>query len=233
MLKKYRIFFLFYFLLFGAQIWAISPGWYLLGYFTKPLITISLIVFISINIKYQGRFSLRIITGLLFSLIGDIMLLYDKNSNFFYVIGLLFFLLTHVFYINAFYIDIVSKKLENPVNVMAPISVFLGFSTLYYFFIFSYLKELEIPMAINCIVIAAMAIVAYLRFKKCNKKSYQLILAGAVIFMLSDIMLAYYKLVDKKIWFQIIYMATYMSAQIFIALGTIQRKYKRSSAKVI
>lgn len=232
MLKEYRIFFLFYFFLFGVQIWAISTGWYLLGYLTKPLITISLIVFISISIKYQGRFSMRIIIGLLFSLFGDIMLLYDKNSNFFYLIGLLFFLLNHVFYINAFYIDILSKKLENPVNVTAPISVFLGFSILCYVFIFSYLKELEILMGINCIIMPVMGIAAYLRLKKCNKKSYQLILSGAVIFILSDILLAYYKLVDKKIWLQILYMITYMVAQIFIALGTIERKYKRSSAKV-
>lgn len=232
MLKKYPKFFFGYFCVFIAEILAITNDFELLGYIAKPLITILLMGFIINSLNHRGKFSIRIIIGLLFSLVGDVMLMFDSGSNLFFVIGLLSFLLAHIFYIDAFYIDIKSRKLENPTNITAPITVFFGFAVMFYVVLFSYLRELEIPVALYCVVIATMAVMAYMRYKKCNRRSYQLVLAGAVFFLVSDSFLAYNKFVSNLPWMHIIVMTTYMFAQLFITLGTVERKYKRETTKM-
>ena len=71
--------------------------------FSKPLIVISLLVyFISKTASATSRLRTLIIAALVFSLLGDVLLLFEANDPLFFIMGLLAFLLAHIFYIIAF-----------------------------------------------------------------------------------------------------------------------------------
>ena len=62
------------------------------------------------------------------------------------------------------------------------------------------------------------------RYKKVNVFSYQLILYGALFFLLSDSALALNKFAYKIPQGDVLIMSTYMIAQYLIVYGTVERK---------
>ena len=133
------------------------------------------------------------------------------------------FLLAHVAYISAFYIDL---RLNPPVNKMLMIGSFLVFG-LYCFGFYNYLSphlgELIIPVLCYAVIISAMAICASLRYKKVNNVSYIMILVGALFFLASDSALGINKFAMQFDHGEIIIMATYMLAQYYITVGAVNR----------
>ncbi|WP_448634225.1 lysoplasmalogenase family protein [Pedobacter panaciterrae] len=83
MLKKYLKFNLIFALIFILQLVAEYYELSALKYITKPLIVISLLIMFAISTKLKGRFHKRLFTGLVFGLIGDVLLmLVWKNEAF-------------------------------------------------------------------------------------------------------------------------------------------------------
>src|SRR3954451_25371870 len=103
MLKKYLKFNLIFALIFILQLVAVYYQLERLGYITKPLIVVSLLIMFAISTKLKGRFHKRLFTGLIFGLIGDILLMLVWKSESYFMYGLIAFLLCHIFYIRAFY----------------------------------------------------------------------------------------------------------------------------------
>lgn len=184
-------------------------------YIFKPLTT-SLIIFLAAYLGLQenaGFYAGMIIIGLVFSLFGDVFLMFEK----YFALGLLSFLLAHLFYIAAF-----SSGL-NPEEIFYWPSLlpFLFFGILVLAYIFSGLRKLKIPVIVYLLVIVVMGWQAtnhWLSFPSLLSLGAAL---GAFIFMISDSLIAInrFKTPVKHSRFWI--MSTYYFAQCLIALSIV------------
>lgn len=225
MFKRHPQFSFAFAIIFFAELFALTNNFRELRFFTKPLITISLMLFVYINIKRKSRFSNKMLIGLFFSLIGDVSLMFAATTPNAFMFGLAAFLMAHLCYSSAFYLDSTNKI---PVQRRYASSIFMvfGFACLcFYFAIRPYVGAMAIPVLVYSFMITLMAIMAALRFGKTNGRSFILILIGAILFMLSDSLLAYNKFVNHLQVIELLVMVTYMLAQFLLVMGTIERKY--------
>lgn len=191
----------------------------------KPLIVISLVVYIAIHPLEKIKALVFAVSGLLFSLLGDVLLLFQKNDSLFFVLGLVAFLVAHLFYIIYYLrstdVAITSKKLKTkPIIVLA----ILAFGTLLFTLLFNNLGGLKIPVFAYTAVLISMNLFALNRYGKVSDESFKLIMIGAIFFTLSDSMLAVNKFLlpipIAKIWI----LGTYAAAQYFITKGVLSKK---------
>lgn len=198
-------------------------------YAIKPLITISLIVYLTYYTQLKGRFSKRIGIGLFFGLIGDSLLMFQNVSDLFFIFGLVAFLLGHIAYITAFYIDYSwAPKVEQKSRNLG-IIFFGGFAVAFYLWLRPNLGTMNIPVLLYSLVIALMMIMANNRRGKVKSLSFNCIFFGALLFMISDAALGYQKFVTSFPFSGVLIMATYMPAQYLITIGAIERKLKKHS----
>ena len=193
----------------------------------KPSITISLMAYVAYKTQLKGRFAKRIFAGLVFGLFGDVFLMYDYVDPYFFMLGLTSFLIGHLLYISAFYLDYKwAPSIEKKYTRIA-IGVFGVFCVAFYLFLRPYLGDMKIPVLIYAFVISLMAIMATNRKSRVNTISFNLIFYGAILFLISDSVLAYNKFVSPVRFAGIWIMATYMLAQYCITIGAIERKLKK------
>ncbi len=184
-------------------------------YVTKPAIVISLIFFFwkqSDHLKNKTR--LTTLLALVFSLMGDILLMFvDMNTNFF-ITGLLSFLIAHIMYILIF-----SKKRNSNKRATLFIGFLLVFASGLFYFLKDGLGDLLLPVIIYMLVILLMVVMAFLRNGSVPKTSYVLVFVGALFFITSDSLLALNKFHNSLPLSSISIMLTYSIAQFLIVLG--------------
>ncbi len=224
MLKKYPKFNLLFALIFILHLIAISGGSAILQYITKPLIVVSLMVMLTISTSLKGRFHKRLFTGLFFALAGDVLLMFSSGNQAFFIYGLIAFLIGHIFYISAFYLDFSSApeldKKGARIAIIACAVIGMGF----YIYIRQSLGILKLPVMAYIFVISFMMMMASFRNLRVNVISFRLILFGAMFFLISDSLLAYNKFVQPFNYANLLIMATYMIAQYLITIGAVERK---------
>jgi uncharacterized membrane protein YhhN len=76
--------------------------------------------------------------------------------------------------------------------------------------------------------ITGMALAALHRYQKTNLQSFRMVMSGALIFMLSDSMIAINKFLDPLPFASMMIMITYILAQYFIVSGLIMHQLKSS-----
>ncbi len=198
-----------------------------LRYFTKPAILASLIAFLFVYKKKLDRSIFQIIgLALVFSLSGDILLLFTHISQLFFMMGLIMFLLAHIMYIIIF---LKNRGNQNKNRLFLVLTIVYGI-TLFYV-LYPSLGEMLIPVAIYMVVILVMSNASYLRSKHVSRTSYVLVFVGALFFMLSDSLLSidlfYAALPYGNVWI----MSTYATAQFLIVYGIIRQKELQKSGK--
>lgn len=191
----------------------------------KPLLMIGLLLYFWNSIAGKlTNFSRFIIGALFFSWVGDIFLMLPFNQSTFFIFGLLSFLAAHLFYIFAY--SIANQGFSNPTLFKQKPVYFLPF-LLYliglYSLLFPALGDLAAPVLVYAVVLLGMGIFALNRYGKTNAMSFQYILVGAVLFIISDSCIA----LDKFV-FQgqmplggVLVMLTYISGQYYIVKGAI------------
>ncbi|MFC3563637.1 lysoplasmalogenase [Pedobacter jamesrossensis] len=221
---KTKIFAIIFALVYIIQLYAETSGNISLRNFSKPLIVITLLIWLYSSTNLKGRFHKRIFTGLVFGLIGDILLMLQSGRPNFFIFGLIAFLLCHIFYIRAFTLDHKSNpNYKNPFLLWA-IGVFAIFCSGLFFYLQPSLGAMQFPVLMYAIIITFMAIMAVNRYGKVNIFSYKLILYGALFFLLSDSALAVNKFAQPIPQAGVLIMATYMLAQYLIVYGTVVRE---------
>jgi uncharacterized membrane protein YhhN len=186
----------------------------------KPLIVISLILFFYLDGKQLANKTRRkMLLALTFSLVGDVLLMFDHVSINYFLTGLISFLLAHVFYILVF--------LEKKNSLKKSIS-FITILIIYAFGLFYVLKDglgnMLIPVIIYILVILAMVIAASLRKENVPNISYNLVLIGALFFIISDSIIAVNKFYGKVPYEHLLIMSTYALAQYCIVMGVLKQK---------
>ena len=223
MLKRHKSFTLIFLLIAGANIFAGFDLVQGLNMFVKPLICISLAIYLVRKANMNAGFNRYILAALILSLFGDCFLLFAGSSIYFFVYGLVAFLLAHLLYSLAFFRDF--KNDPQAPKAFGHLMLFLMgvFSLSYYSWIRDYLNDLRIPVMAYMFVISIMAILAGYRYRRVNLLSFRLIYIGAIFFVISDSLLAYNKFVEPFPFSGIAIMGTYMLAQYLITMGAVER----------
>jgi uncharacterized membrane protein YhhN len=199
-----------------------------LRYISKGLLMPLLLVFFitdvrSVTTKAVSKYIRPVCCALIFSFLGDVFLV--KDSSLFFMLGLASFLTAHIFYI-LFFSRIQSFKNKSRSLLLISGIIVLGYVvTLNYLFSSNVAAQgLTIPVLLYSLVLGTMAFAAInINTATMRSKSFMFyIIAGAIIFVASDSMLAFNKfyLTTPLPGFYI--MLTYCLAQFLIVLGAVK-----------
>jgi len=192
----------------------------------KPLLMPTLIAGYFLLKTYQlKKFDYLIITALFFSMLGDTFLMPYFDI---FMAGLGAFLMGHVFYLFAFIPDIKKPIIFNK-QKKTRASIGFFFYILLVIILLQKLISTEqspvlmVAISIYATVLFSVFLVALLR-NRVNQSSYNFILLGAALFLLSDGLLAINKFVVDIPLSRLWVMGTYTSAQAFLMYGSLKLK---------
>jgi Predicted membrane protein len=190
------------------------------GFIAKALIIPVLMILFLVNINpLTSRLHMFMIAGLFFSWAGDVILEFSKNNGNIFILGLACYLLAHIMYFTVFFITPGKNSiLSNRIWLLIPVIIYgvVLVSCLY-----SDLAEMRLPVIMYAIVILTMLTGAINRKEKVKKESYYLVLAGAILFVISDSVIAINKFSHQFESSGIVIMSTYIVAQYLIIAGYI------------
>lgn len=233
MLKRHAQFTMIFLIIASANIFAELE--FVAGFriFVKPLICISLAIYLVKKVNMSSGFNRLILAALVLSLFGDLFLLFASGSIYVFVYGLVAFLVAHLLYSMAFFRDFKNAPQASKMYGHLMLFVMGVFSLSYYSWIRDYLNDLRVPVMAYMFVISIMVILAGYRYQRVNLLSFRLIFIGAICFIISDSILAYNKFVDPFSYSGIAIMGTYMLAQYLITMGAIERVVSTSTQRVV
>ena len=184
---------------------------------SKPLLMILLILGIGLQKLQPATLKYLLLVSLFFSWLGDLFLLFDKGDSLYFIGGLLSFLIAHLFYIILF---VKLKTVLNPdsrLNKRAIIFLLIYVGILFTLLL-PRLGVLKIPVIVYALVLASMFI-ASLYASSISSTWQSLIIIGALLFVVSDSILALNKFLNPFPTASFLVMLTYGLAQLFIVLG--------------
>ena len=191
---------------------------------SKPLLMPSIAFYFII--KWQGTKDVIFIFTLLalfFSWIGDILLMYQSKDENFFLYGLVAFLIAHITYIFDYtYLHTDIDKKQNKVFVISRIVLFSAVGGILMHILWPKLGDFKIPVLIYTSIIILMLVFAILRRDRTNPSSFAFIYGGAILFILSDGMIAVSKFLHPFEYSRGLIMLTYIFAQFFIIKGVIE-----------
>ena len=181
------------------------PAFYLL----KPLTTI-LLIGVAIHGALQPGFNREglLIAGLLLCLVGDIALLGTGNRAF--VTGLCAFLLGHLAFVAGFYYAVLAFHWPPGLWLIPAWGLAAGA------WLLPRAGRLRLPVIVYGLVLAAMVLAAVQRHAFAPAPAQLALLAGAVLFLISDTVLAIRKFVWPRALLQPVILSTY-----WLAIGLI------------
>ncbi len=205
-----------FFLAVFIDLVAISVDNRSIQFIVKPLILVSLILYFIFQ-SGKGERNLRnyLGGGLLFSLFGDIFLMFDTDPPFF-LYGLSAFLLAHIFYIIFFYSILRKEKVHAALFLFILVAIY--YSALI-FILYPVLGEMKLPVLIYGFIISTMFVLALHMTRMKYSLAGKWMAAGASFFVLSDSMLAFNKFYQAFPLAGIFIMLSYAAAQFCILTG--------------
>jgi len=180
-------------------------------YLFKPL---TMILIILIPVLGNVGFSLikaLILAGLLFSLLGDILLMLPGDR---FLAGLAAFFIAHLFYIAGFGID-------QGALVFWPVLPVFGLTALTGWFLKDGMEGMRIPAYTYMGVISVMVWLSWSRWISGGEINHLLALCGAGLFMVSDLILAINRFKKEIKAARALDLLTYYTGQWLIALSVI------------
>lgn len=193
-------------------------AWYL-----KPVLLPFLILetYSSENFKTKNF----LFSALVFSWIGDIILMFADKGELYFIFGLVSFLIAHIVFILLF----TKQEKENTTTnklfwlglVIVGIYLFGMLSLLY-----PSLGDLKIPVTVYAITISTMLLMAIKGYFNWSKPSNLTVLLGALIFVSSDSILAINKFHSELPKSGFLIMITYIVAQFLITKGILNLNKK-------
>lgn len=225
MIKKFFI--LLYLVVVIADLISVYTDKESLRYITKPLLMPLLVGYFAISTKpFTSSLKKWIILALVFSWLGDILLMFESSNSSFFIFGLVAFLIAHIFYI-LFYENVI--RMENVKKNYWWFMPVLIYYILLIYLLSPHLEEMRLPVRIYGVVISYMLIQALQTSRINNKSAALLMILGAVLFIASDSILAINKFYRSFELAGIAIMLTYGIAQLLIILGA--ERYISSTPK--
>jgi uncharacterized membrane protein YhhN len=195
----------------------------------KPLIMIFLGAYYFSSVEREHR-STAVVVAVIFSLAGDVLLMLQSSNEQFFIFGLAAFLVAHIFYIFAYRqhrTDSHPDELQGVQRIRLAFPIVLAGSGLV-FVLYPVLGELKVPVVLYAIVIVTMVLNALFRYGRTATKSFWMVFVGAVLFMISDSMIAINKFLSPISGANFLVMTTYVVAQYMIVEGLLKHPHKKS-----
>lgn len=190
-----------------------------ISHFSKVLLMPVLFRYVS-SVEWLDKKLKRYVSiALIFSWFGDILLIFSGEYPSAFILGLSSFLLGHVAYIFS---NLKSQIGKNSLSFVVPVILIIVVSFSGWYLIntlFAFLGDMKTPVVLYAFVIMAMAITAALRYGKTSRLSFWLVSSGAMIFMLSDSMIAIDKFYSAIDYARVLIMGTYTLAQFLLVYG--------------
>jgi uncharacterized membrane protein YhhN len=221
---------LLYFSILAGEIYAEIMEDLTVIWLTKPLLMpILLFLFIINSEKNPRKESLFFAAALVFSLAGDVFLMFRKEEWF--VFGLASFLLGHIAYILSFLGRVKEAQVPPGRRIIFAIP-FLAFVGGFLWFLKPHILDSEEtapffpPVAVYASVIGFMGYMALLRKEGVYYKGFWAVFGGALLFIFSDCCIAINKFVEPIPLSGLIIMSTYGVAQYLMTIGTLKSNKK-------
>lgn len=197
---------------------ALQNQW--INYISKPLIILSLGgYFLSQTAPAKSALKKWVLVALFFSWAGDVLLLFEGKDQLFFLLGLSAFLIAHLCYIVFFHQLRLKENVRGRIWLLVIVVVY--YATLISF-LSPWLGDMKIPVRIYGLVINFMFMLAmHMLFIK-NKTAGRWMMTGALLFLISDSVLAVNKFCQPFAVADLTIILTYGLAQLFIAEGAIR-----------
>lgn len=186
---------------------------------SKPLIILVLIGYFLASVSTRNLYFLG---ALIFCWAGDVLLMF-QGAEIFFILGLVAFLIGHLFYMISYRRLRVSDSSSGLLKIQKirysfPIVLAgTGLVTI----LFPQLGGLKIPVMVYALVLTLMVLQALYRYGLTSRKSFVLVFVGALFFMVSDSILAINKFMEPLPMASLAIMFTYITAQFLIVEGAI------------
>lgn len=161
--------------------------------------------------------NLWIVAGLGCGAVGDVFLIRAKSRGFF-LAGLAAFLFGNLAHLLAFLSSVLQTGIVS-VWTFAAALPFATFGILVYHILRPGLGGMKVPVALYMAVILSMALAALLRVSTASGLPFWLPLLGALLFIVSDALLAYQQFRGPITNGRTLVAVTYLGAQALIVLG--------------
>ena len=185
-----------------------------LFYLAKPLTTALILLLAWVSLAALPSYRAWIVAALLCCLIGDIALMFKGTRPF--VLGLSAFLVGHLLLMAAFIGGLPLSPLFLPLPMLSGAAVFLLLVITYARWLLPRTGRLQPAVLLYLAVLSAMVLAALLRAALGERAADDWVLLGALLFALSDAVLAYRKFVAAPWWGQPATLLSY-----YLAIGLI------------
>ncbi|OXB03394.1 lysoplasmalogenase [Flavobacterium oncorhynchi] len=191
-----------------------------LNFFLKPIL-IPILIF---GVYFYKNFPTKniLLTALIFSWIGDVILLFSDISEIYFILGLVSFLISHIVYCILFNRQTKRNLKKNSIAIGIGTILIACYLIGMLSVLLPSLGDLKIPVIVYASVISIMLLFAYNGLLNWNEPGNKLVFSGALVFVISDSILAinkFYNPIEKSSFF---IMLTYLVAQYLIVIGILK-----------
>jgi len=194
---------------------------------SKPFLIPILEIYFYLNTRevtqeYKKSLTNFILIALSLAWMGDVLLLFQTYNPLFFMLGLGSFLISHILYILTFKKSLQNKELGETKGLLIRAIPFIGTAILMLTFLYQWLDAVMLfAVPLYVLIIVTMAFMAMERTGKVLKASAEYVFVGAVLFMVSDSLLAIDIFVKNLVipYAPVFVMLTYVAAQALIVYG--------------
>ena len=181
---------------------------------TKTLLSSLFVIAILVQPHNINRYYQFLLAGLIFCLCGDVCLAFPREKMF--LVGLISFLLGHVFYIFGFF------HVANPGTWSWAGSIIIIFvSSGIYFRLKPHLGSMNVPVLLYIVVIVVMLSGAWSVFidSGLTMSGRIMVVGGALLFYISDLFVARDRFIKKEFFNRLIGLPLYYAGQFILAFS--------------
>jgi uncharacterized membrane protein YhhN len=192
-------------------------------YIFKPLLMPALMLYFFQAVPLKNASLTKILmASLSFSFLGDVFLMLPFDG---FVLGLVSFLIAHTLYIIAFWKENEGFRETSWTTILTRLMLLLFPAALLFAEMQKNLGELMYPVIIYILVIETMGLTAWLRREYQSLNAYFLTFMGALLFIISDSIIAFNKFIQPFNYANLTIMMTYILGQFLIIEGMIHSQY--------
>lgn len=185
----------------------------------KPLLMISLLLYFISASRGYPPWRFYVMAALVFSWGGDVFLMLDDM----FTPGLVSFLVAHIFYITAYQKTGAASGELRLLDIMK----FVLFGAVVMWLLYPGLGGMLLPVLAYMLVLLSMGVWAHKRRGATTAISFTLVSAGAMLFVVSDGLIALNKFAFEIPAERMLVMSTYIAAQYLIVQGLLKHEVAR------
>lgn len=222
MKNKHTLWLIAFGVLSALHLWAVWAGQQTWVYWTKPWLMPLLGVWFALEMPVAGKFARNtLLSALAFATAGDALLMFAGGpaGALFFLLGLGAFLLTHFFYTGFFFAKDRRHNgflMKKPFWALPLIALTGGLMVWLWPDIPA---KFQVPVIIYAVMITAMALSVVNLYNQVSPAVFRVLLAGALLFLVSDSLLAVNKFGHAFEEARLAVMTTYLGGQFLLISG--------------